>query len=1031
MMRCCLVVILWAGWPWLAWAGDEKPRSAATTDSTAKQEVPGPDAVAERQVVYLDFCRGFELWLSRGARQSHLMRELVRQAFLIAAREGLGLTTRDAWLGDAMPEDGDNLPLNLGAKAKRRKVEVLRGNGAQAKVVSSVLLPDRKEWDYGGILQTAEGYSRKQFISVLREMGFAGEAVRMNPDARPSEEIEKGLAEMAFDAQFLAARRLHKAMRQQGESEAILGALVRAYAHLGLLTDFHWHPAHKVFRARSMLYAQRCLTQGGKKSWAHFHRSYAFALAGCHDWALKELERGEEAWGAEGKPAAMRPSWVELIGPYCRFEWKKLDPEKVAPREAALVWLLRYIAVEQGESHDVTVETALATLEELPDCYRIHDGLCACAGVRTGHTVTVTPLVRFGKEFYRRLEEVPELPRNVRSVLKQRSSSGGLLGALLGQRPDDPTKEFRDRPKLVAALNQASQPPTKKGTADNGAKDEASAEKKAASKKPDAGPGRESAQKSDSPCDTGEPSWAALGNLIGEMSFVQVYRRASFERNCLGVAAEQFLKLTEPMIRGHRYQAVIGTLAWDLEAKKKAAAELARVSPLDFDWQAWPLTLALEEDQRKPWWGRFQHRDFLAGEMKHLLDVGWNNPAEQLLRISGRSPLARVRLMERSWDKVQDKVEAWERECADQPFVLQHLGEAYLKAGRLADAERCGEAAVKARADHGTLELLAGVYQKQGKEEEWLTLMERRLALPDFGLKHGQVNEQIARHFMKKRQWKQAEPYAEAAAETYSAWGLDCLAECHEAQQRWEEAEQVYRAIGERYRGCELDWYFFCRRTGQGSREAAETFARQALEKMGPAAEGEFSTVELATFWMLTNEPQKALDALERTFNKESHPQPGLMAVLLADQLKKGEVRDTLLNRVIEEGPKYKRADDLVSPEVVLLARCIKEDLARGGKGEIDEPQLLRPTADDDNRWRTWICRHLGSYRMQHGKPKEAEQDLLRAMSTYRMKGLARTLAGAQLLAQGVGPDAYRAAVLHGPEDERPEKAASGKLPAK
>ena len=42
-----------------------------------------------------------------------LLREIQRQAFLVAARDQLGLATRDAWLGDEMPREGENEPFEV------------------------------------------------------------------------------------------------------------------------------------------------------------------------------------------------------------------------------------------------------------------------------------------------------------------------------------------------------------------------------------------------------------------------------------------------------------------------------------------------------------------------------------------------------------------------------------------------------------------------------------------------------------------------------------------------------------------------------------------------------------------------------------------------------------------------------------------------------------------------------------------------------------------------------------------------------
>ena len=45
-------------------------------------------------------------------------------------------------------------------------------------------------------------------------------------------------------------------MKSDGESIAP-GRLVRGYALLGVLSEFHRHPAHKAFKGRALLYAQR------------------------------------------------------------------------------------------------------------------------------------------------------------------------------------------------------------------------------------------------------------------------------------------------------------------------------------------------------------------------------------------------------------------------------------------------------------------------------------------------------------------------------------------------------------------------------------------------------------------------------------------------------------------------------------------------------------------------------------------------------------------------------------------------------
>lgn len=67
-------------------------------------------------VVYLQRSSEFVVPFSKNKYDCYrgpLMREMQRQAFSIAARDQLGVTTRDAWLGDWMPTEGNNEPFEM------------------------------------------------------------------------------------------------------------------------------------------------------------------------------------------------------------------------------------------------------------------------------------------------------------------------------------------------------------------------------------------------------------------------------------------------------------------------------------------------------------------------------------------------------------------------------------------------------------------------------------------------------------------------------------------------------------------------------------------------------------------------------------------------------------------------------------------------------------------------------------------------------------------------------------------------------
>ena len=161
--------------------------------------------------------------------------------------------------------------------------------------------------DYRAVLAEMEELSRGRFVDAIKQAGFQGKANALKDSADVPQWIETALERMDFVSQFSAVRELHELIRADGESPERLGALVRAYANLGLLTEFHWHPAHKAFKARALVYAQRMVSRD-KQPWrATWHRAYAFALAGFHQLALDDLRTAAKQRQAARKTPASGP----------------------------------------------------------------------------------------------------------------------------------------------------------------------------------------------------------------------------------------------------------------------------------------------------------------------------------------------------------------------------------------------------------------------------------------------------------------------------------------------------------------------------------------------------------------------------------------------------------------------------------------------------------------------------------------------------------------------------------------------------
>ena len=355
------------------------------------------------------------------------------------------------------------------------------------------------------------------------------------------DEIEESLGEMVFVSQFIAVRRLHELIRSQGESPARLGALVRGYANLGLLTEFHWHPMHKVFKARALIYAQRMLAADPPSCAARWHRAYAFAAAGLHALAIDNLEAAEAAWKQAKKDRReKRPGWLDLIDAHCRFDLDRLNPEKADKSYVQLTGLLRYLTAELSGDSAMTVATALELVPKMPECYRIHDGLCQFAGVRTGHQATTEWLMIPAKTLYPRLAAMPGLPESVAKLVRDVDPATLV---------NSPGNEFALRVKVTRALLGIEEP--------------------------------------------GEPSWASLGKMIGELSFVQAWRRVRFEVEFLGIPADRSLGMFAPLVADHPYGAYLDVYASDQKAKAAAWKKLRITQPDGLELQEYPHVFGL------------------------------------------------------------------------------------------------------------------------------------------------------------------------------------------------------------------------------------------------------------------------------------------------------------------------------------------------------------------------------------------------------------------------------------------------------
>ena len=477
----------------------------------------------------------------------------------------------------------------------------------------------------------------------------------------------------------------------------------------------------------------------------------------------------------------------------------------------------------------------------------------------------------------------------------------------------------------------------------------------------------------------------------------------------------------------------------NVEARQKALGELSRLEPDSIEITAqelWDELWQYNRNRRNQWLKQADvHHDDVVRDLDLAMSPFYNarpHFARMLLQVSPHNPYGQAVLIQEAWKSVRERAPGWEKD--NQPAVLEALGQQYAKDGRWTDAERCLTSAIKRSPDEGAYEALAAVYEKQGNEEKWLTTLEGFLQQPDYGLYHAVVQSKIAIHFAERGQWEKALPYAEAAADTYSCWGLRLAAVCHEVLQNWSEAEKYFKACSRRYEDVQLYWYLFCKRTGHGDLSAATQFARHFAEQPHEKDDARTVVWEVSVFYLLEHDLEKALAGSQECFAAKPNPFIGLHVALIADELKDVKIREAAFERIKTQGSHYlSTRTKKPRRELVALADLISKDLAAGGKGLIDRAEVEKLCEQGDVVERLCIQYFFGKYLDLHGRTEDAIGLWKRCVActtnnhAMLVQDNMRTLAAANLLRHGIKPEDYKDLLHKTPKTKKTDEKKSEK----
>ncbi|SIO46872.1 hypothetical protein SAMN05444166_4997 [Singulisphaera sp. GP187] len=888
---------------WLLALVPQQPGGAAVKDQAAAAPAPAPapapiaedpselcelqvfaDQPGGETIVYLT-----EPGRLPGFRPGHygnrgrLTREIVRQAVLLAAREELNVTVRDASIGDPAPQGRPTTAIEVAViwPPEKTSIRLSRGQGAKREVLFERTLRDNPRLnDYLTLTKNAEIASREGIPEALAKIGVKSKPVPKPGAGQLPAALEDQLLKMSFLPQFAAIRQLHEMIRTDGSSPGRLHGLARGYANLGVLTDFQWDSAAQAYKARALLYAHRDVNARPGSPVARWNRAYAAAMVGTHNLALMDLEsaRGFIKDMAESlRPTP--PAWVELIEAHCHFAVDKLANLR-GGTVGELGSLLYLMTVEHPLNTDVLHRAARELIVANPECFRAHHALFEVGGVANLHRATLVAPHVLTNVVPQRIRELPGLPDAVRETVQ-------------------------DEVALTKALDDAADPAH----------------------------------------DVAEPSWGALARMIRETRFVCTYRRLDFMANHWNVPAGGYWEEAQSLVADHRFRPFLETYARVSRDPKEFLAFVEKLDTtnlgLNTSVMQYVISTRIPKDPKPPY---FSISPLLSDWNTHDLALALLSYREtyavayarKLLLVNPYSAYAMAMLVEHDWGDAEKKVDEWRKKVGDHPSLIGALARRYDKLGRTDEAGVLLKRYIELSPDPWAYQLMAEQEKKLGNVARWKAILDEYLAkAEDHGLDHAKVRVEIAESLMAAGLYEEARPYADAAAETWAGWAMQTAQKCAEGQQDWDAAEKWAHARAERYPvNSGYDWVEFCMRTGQGQRTEASDFTLALLKRFADRNDSQIA-IPRASLLMAKGEPGKTLESLQRLVKAEAENPSGHHSAYLALFTAAGLAGDQkLLDTHAEQFINQYKAD---SPKFTAILAKIREAIAKGDPDALDQ----------------------------------------------------------------------------------------------
>lgn len=886
-----------------------------------------------------------------------LVRELARQAVLLSAREEMGLGTRDMVLREPFPDEP-------AASVKIVEIDTAHSSGAFVRVQLrlrgatdrlfekelSLTATEPHDNNYLELLESLEPLTRGEFVESLKKAGF--EKTGKTGAAFSPDVTEPLLNELNLWSQMAAVRQLHAMADDEEAASARLGGIVRAYANLGLMSEYHWSATHKVFKARALLYAQRMVARTPQAPDGYWHRAYALTFSGLHRLALADLERAKTL---AQEAQLTSPEWVDLLRYTCLYQ---TEPLKAAAQESTsqrqLAALLAYITFESAPARPLKLKLGHAMLEQSPECLRLIESMAGEMEVVNLHFLTVEGPRILASSLPKRLKAVPGLPDEVGKYVDEMKDAAADVGDRLVSGADIAVF-VETNPGLWERLRVA-------GAADQ---------------------------------DVGEPSLAALGSMVEDVTFSLLSRRNYFMQKMWGVPVDDFIHHVKPIVGEHRYFAMIESLSSEALRDKQKFEDLVRdLNIVDAETQEWAMMgLALPVPPPDKVQGAkarslaVAHTDPTAYELEHLIGKGIEQKRHKefghaLLEASPHSPVAMAILIQSDWEFAEPHVAAWSAEHVDHPSLLGALAWQYIQLEKTTEAKELLEKHARLTGDTWPYLTLAGVYRKEGDDPKWQATLEEYLEKVEYSLEHVGVQVDLANYFMKQSQWEKAKPYAEAAAQSGAFNGMSCAARVYEGLGQMDKAEEMVSAAAERYPQALTYRYYWCKRTGRGDEAGALKAAQDYLEGFGERL-SPIQLTSLGTIGLLSGQRELSRASFIKGAGQNVVPFQLLNLALLYEEDGNAAARDQWIGKLLDQVPKSSESVQNANMGSITAAKLFQTALSRDSKAAL-VPKEVFGAAQAIKLQREWVnyYYYVGRFDEIHGHPSQSRHWYRFAMRT-------------------------------------------------